>query len=164
MMNFCYALGISPLQLLTNDLVALKEAVKAGDIHRQSPSKNKDYVRVDRDRSFELIRAVLDGREAILSVRGIEQKLGYNHGVLIYHFPEECALVTAQYREYCTQKSNLRIKEMCDEVRRATLTLYRQRITPSLRRVAALLSCPSMIRTKEAKAIWHRTRRELGLE
>lgn len=164
MVDFCYALDISPLQLLTNDLVAFKEAFKAGDIHRQSLSKRKYYVRVERKRAFELIQAVLDGREAIPSVRGIERRLGYNPGSLVYHFPRECALVTAQYRAYCTQRSNLRVKEMCEEVRQATLALYIHGITPSLRRVVARLSRPSMMRTEEARAIWHNTRRELGLE
>jgi hypothetical protein len=153
MSDFCYALGISPLQLLTNDLVALKGALKDGKIHSQPLPKRKHYVRVERERAFELIQAVLNGREAILSVRGIERRLGYNQGALVYHFPQECALVTAQYRAHCTQMSNLRVKEMCDEVRQATLALNMHGIYPSLHRVATLLSRPSMMRTEEAKAI-----------
>src|SRR5215469_155931 len=99
-----------------------------------------------------------------LALEPLPRLIPHRKLVLAYHFPEECALVTAQYRAYCTHRSNLRVKEMCEEVRQATLALYSQEITPSLRRVAARLSCPSMMRTKEAKATWHNTRRELGLE
>lgn len=161
---FCHALNITPLQLLKNDFVSFEKSFMWKSSNFQSLTKGKFYVRVDRKRALELIQAVLDGREAILSVRGIERRLGYNSGSLKYHFPQECALVTVQYRAYCTHRFDMRIKEMCEEVREVTLALHMEGVTPSLRKVSVRLSHPSMLRTKEAKATWHDTRRELGLE
>ena len=164
MLDFCHALNITPVRLLMNDFVSFEEFVTGEGSTHELLTKPKLYVRVDRKRAFELIQAVLDGREAILSVRGIERRLGYNPGSIVYHFSQECTCVTALYRAYCTHRSNMRIKEMCEEVRVVTLALHKEGVTPSLHKVSVRLSHPSMLRTNEAKAAWHDTRRELGLE
>jgi hypothetical protein len=164
MLVFCRALNITPLRLLIDEFVSIEESVIGEGSTHESLTKPKLYERVDRKRAFELIQAVLVGREDFLSVRGIGRRLEYNPVSIVYHFPQECARVTAQYRAYCTQRSDKRIKEMCEEVRQVTLALHREGVIPSLRKVSVRLSHPSMLRTKEAKATWHDTRREIGLE
>ena len=96
--------------------------------------------------------------------RSLERRLGLGRNSIVYHYPEEAALVSAQYRAYCREKRRQRIEDLCDEVRVATCSLYTQGIFPSLHRVAALLSDPNRIFEPEVRNAWRAARRELGLE
>jgi len=164
MLELCYVLDISPLLLMTNNLEALKEALHAREIHRHPQPRHLSLHSVDREQALALIQAVLDGRETPMGVRQLERRLGLGARILIYHFPQECALVTTQYRAYRAEQAKKRREQGCNEVRLATLKLHVEGTNPSANQVASKLSDPGVMRTREGLAAWHATRRELGLE
>lgn len=163
-LEFCYVLDISPLLLITNNKEALKRSLHTREIHQQPRPKHLSPHPVNREQVLALIQAVLDGREAPMGVRQLERRLGLGARILIYHFPQECALVTAKYQAYRTEQARQRIERGCFEVRQATLTLYAGGTNPSANQVARKLSDPGMMRTTKGLAAWHTARRDLGLE
>src|SRR6266702_2295802 len=164
MLELCYVLDISPLLLMTGNQEALKETLHAREIHRHPRPKHLPPHQVNRERALALIQAVLDGREVPMGVRQLERRLGLGARTLIYHFPQECALVTAQYQAYRSEQARKRREEGCNEIRLETLKLHMEGTNPSANQVASKLSDPSMMRTREGQDAWHTTRRELGLE
>jgi transcriptional regulator with XRE-family HTH domain len=164
MLELCYVLDISPLLLMTNNLEALKEALHAREIHRHPQPRHLSLHSVDREQALALIQAVLDGRVVPMGVRQLERRLGLGARTLIYHFPQECALVTTQYLAYRAEQAIQRIEQGCSEIRQTTLKLYTEGTHPSAQRVASMISEPGMMRTREGLSSWHATRRELGLE
>jgi transcriptional regulator with XRE-family HTH domain len=164
MLEFCYVLDISPLLLMTNNLEALKEALQAREIARRPRPRHFPSHPVNREQALALIQAVLDSREIPMGVRQLERRLGLGARTLIYHFPQECALVTAQYQAYRAEQARQRREQGCNEVRLATMKLYIEGINPSAHQVASKISDPSMMRTCEGLSSWHSARRELGLE
>lgn len=163
-LKLCYVLDISPLLLLSDNLDGLKEALQAREIYQQPPNRRLTPHPVDRLQALALIHAVLDGREAPIGVRQVERRLGLGARTLIYHFPNECALITAQYQDYRSEQARQRIERGCNEVRQATMSLNVEGVNPSAQRVASKLSDPSMMRTRKGLTAWHAARRELGLE
>jgi transcriptional regulator with XRE-family HTH domain len=164
MLEFCYILDISPLLLISNNKEALKNVFHERVTHRLPRAKHFSHQPVNREQARVLIYAVLDGREVPMGVRGLERSLGLGARTLIYHFPQECAQVTAQYQAYRAEQARHRIERGCNEVRQVTLSLYVEGTNPSAQRVASKLSDPGMMRTSEGLTAWHAARRELGLE
>ena len=52
-----------------------------------------------------------------MGVRQLERRLGLGARTLIYHFPQECALITTQYQAYRAEKARKRMEQGCSEVR-----------------------------------------------
>jgi DNA-binding phage protein len=163
-LELCYPLGISPLQLITSDVETLKRTVQSRKARRSPLPLRSVTRRLNRELALESIQAVLDGREAPRGVRQIERSLGVGSKTLAYRFPQECALVSAQYRTYRAEKASQRLAQECEEVRQATLTLHAQGIYPSQIRVGALLSDPNRMLIPVVRAAWHTALRELELE
>lgn len=164
LLKLCYVLDISLLQLMTYSSSDLEEVMKT-KINSHSPRpRNPKPLSKDQKPTLELIKAVLDGREAPQSVPQIERRLGLGRTTIVYHYPEEAALVSAQYQAYCREKRRRLIEHLCDEVRAATYSLYAQEIFPSQSRVRALLSDPNRMLEPEVRNAWRAARRELGLE
>jgi transcriptional regulator with XRE-family HTH domain len=164
MLELCYVLDISPLLLMTNNPEALKEALREREIHRQPRLKHLPPHPVDRNQALALIQAVLAGRKTPMGVRQLERRLGLGAKTLIYHFPQECALVTARYKTYREEQARQRMELGCNEVRQVTLKLFAGGTNPSAQEVARKLSDPGVMRTPEGLTTWHAARRELGLE
>jgi len=163
-LDLCYALDISPVELMNTDLASLQEAMQARRISRPARPKPPAPHRVDKEQALELIRAVLDGREAPLPIRQAERRLGLGARTLVYHFPHECALLATQYQAERAERARKRIAQDADEIRQVTLTLHAQKVSPNEEQVRATLSNPNVMARPEIRAIWHATRQELGLE
>ena len=97
-----------------------------------------------------------------MGVRQLERRLGLGARTLIYHFPQECALITTQYQAYRAEKARKRIEQGCSEVRQVTLTLYAEGINPSAHHVASKLSNSGVMRTPEGLTTWHSTQARTG--
>ena len=81
---------------------------------------------------------------------------------LRFHFPSECEQITLRYHEHRKQQREEYLNGVCEEVRNATITLYAQGVSPTRRKVAALLADPERMRMPEARRTWQATRQELG--
>jgi hypothetical protein len=163
MLEICYAMGISPLQLM-GDPADMRNAIQAISDHpRRQPAHHRRQV-VNREEIREHLQAVLDGRRPCRAIRRIESDLGVGKNTLRGIFPLECSLVSKLYKAQRAQAWRRHIADLCAEVRRITLDLYAQGISPSQRHVEALLSHPGNMRSPEVKATWHSVRRELVIE
>jgi len=163
-LELCYVLDISPLRLMTAKPTDLKETMLTIQIHRQPRPREAVPASVDREHVQAFLQAVLDGQEALLSIGQIAHRLGLGGTTLWGLFPQECALITAQYQAVRAERAKQRSAQTYEEVRQATLTLHTQGIFPGANQVKALLSNPNKLRKAEGLTAWHATRRELGIE
>ena len=153
--------NVTPLQVLTGNLSPLKRIIQEGKPYR--PPRARRPVRpLDREYCLERIQAILDGKEDLLGYVQLAQQLGYSSQVLLYHFPQECALLSKQIKEHRRQRKEQRMARVQEEVRQATLAIHAQGIYPSQNKVADLLSDPNLLFQPEAKATWRVLCQELG--
>lgn len=96
-----------------------------------------------------------------MALSQIEHRLGIDQGTLYRRFPQECALVVAQYQTHCVKRTEQRLRQNCEEVQRATFAVYSQGEKPTKRRVEAQLSDPSILAHPEVRAKWRAVREEL---
>lgn len=164
MLQCCYVLGISPLQLMTDDPVLLRTIWNAREPHGKPLPRRSISGPVDSEQALTFMQAVLDGREPLLSINQIEQHLGLGSHILQKKFPQACAMLVAKHRAYRNERARQRIAQTCTAVRQATLTVYAQGVTPTWKRVTTQLADPGMMRTPEGRATWHAVRKEIGLE
>jgi transcriptional regulator with XRE-family HTH domain len=161
LLEFCYVCNVTPLQILTGDLSSLKQVIQEGKPYR-SPRARRALRTLDREHCLKRIQAILDGKEEPLGYVQLAQQLGYGGNILLYHFPQECALLSQQVKEHRRQRKEQRLAEVQEEVRQATLALHAQGIYPSQNKVADLLSDPNLLFQPEAKATWRALCQELG--
>jgi len=161
-LELCYVCEVTPVQVMNGEITSLVETFQRRGSSRP-PVHRYAKPRVDPARSLELIHAVLDGREKPLGMRQLCKRLGYGHRALMDRFPEECALIVQQVREYRNQQDRQRVTKTREQVRQAVLSLHAQGIYPSLHKVQSFLSAGVMMQP-EARETWHAVLRELGFE
>lgn len=161
LLDFCYVCDVTPLQLMRGDLVSLKRVIQEGKPYHP-PRARRPFRSVDREHCLKRIQAILDGREEPLGYVQLAEQLGYSSQILLYHFPQECALLSKQIKEHRRQRKEQRIVRVQKEVQQATLALHEQGVYPSQNKVADLLSDPNLLFQPEAKAAWRVLCQELG--
>ncbi|HYU71540.1 MAG TPA: TniQ family protein [Ktedonobacteraceae bacterium] len=161
--EFCYACNVTPLQVMKTSDILLQVVRDETHLQQRRPSRFT-RSRVDQERCREFIQAVLDGREEPLGAYQVARRLGYDTRLLVYHFPQECKLLTQRAQVYRRQRREKREAQVCEEVRQAVIILHEQGIFPTHRKVRTLLSDPNLIRMPKAIATWHAVRHELGYE
>jgi len=162
-LKFCYICGTTPMHIMANQWASLEQAIQADPASRPSPHERAPWQRIDVERCQNFMQAILDGREQALSVRQAALRLHCPERFLQSHFPLECKQMTQQYREYRRLQREKYLEGVCEEVRNATVTLHTQGISPTRRRVAALLKDPDRMRMPEARKTWQVVRQELAL-
>jgi transcriptional regulator with XRE-family HTH domain len=160
-LEFCYVCDVTPLQVLTGNLTPLKRVIQEGKPSRL-PRSRRSYRPVDREYCLKRIQAILDGREEPLGYVQLAEQLGYSGHVLLYHFPQECALLTKQVQEYRRLQKEQRQEQVENEIRQAILAIHTQGVYPSQNKVADRLSDPNLFFQPEVKAIWRAQCQELG--
>jgi transcriptional regulator with XRE-family HTH domain len=164
LLEFCYKLNISPLQIIAVDQSALKEMLQVKRTGQILHFEKQAHGSGDRAHALEILQEVLDGRVPPRSVSQITRETGVSRNTLLYHFPQECRGVSALYMAASSEKAKQRATCACDEVRRVTRALSDQAIPPSYWLVKARLSDPNLMRRPEVRETWRATRRELGFE
>ncbi len=165
-LEMCYVLNVSPLQLMTVEPERLKKRLLAEAIYRQPPCTKHRLPASKGDVPFmqQFIQRVLDGEIGPLPVRHVARRLEVGEKFLVGRFPHECAQITAQYQVSRAERAKQRVMQECAEVRQAVLTLDNQGVALSRSQVAALLSNPNILRRPEGKAAWRALCHERGLE
>jgi hypothetical protein len=158
----CYLCEVTPLELMKGEIFPLVEAIQRGSPSRPAFHRRRKQ-RVNPGPCLELIQAVLDGREELLGLRRLSERLGCAVPTLLRLYPEECALITQQARAYRRQQKEFRIAQACECVRQQVIALHAQGVYPSLHKVSALLPTGNL-RSPEERNTWHATLRELGIE
>lgn len=162
-LELCYVCNVSPLQVLLGDLAPLKQVITQGKPHR-IPRARRSRRTFDREHCLERIQSILDGREEPLGYVQLAQQLGYSGHTLLHHFPQECALLSQQIKEYRRQQAEQRVARIQEEVRQAVLALHAQGVYPSHRKVTDLLAHPTLLRHPKARAFRLMLCQELGWE
>ena len=160
-LEFCYACNVTPLQVLLGDLAPLKQVIAEGKPHRPPRARRSRRV-FDREQCLERIRSILDGREEPLGYVQLAQQVGYSGHTLLHHFPQECALLSQQIKEYRRQRAEQRVEDIREEVRQAVLALHAQGIYPSHRKVVERIAHPTLMRHPEARTFRLALCRDLG--
>ncbi|SRR5713226_784991 len=165
-LEICYVLNVSPLQLMTVEPESLKKRLLAEKIYRQPPCTKQCLPASKGDIPFiqQFLQKVLNGEIGPLPVRHVARQLSVGEKFLVGRFPQECAQITAQYQVYRAEQAKRRVTQECEEVRQAVLTLDNQGVALSRSQVAALLSNPNILRRPEGKATWQALCRERGLD
>jgi hypothetical protein len=165
-LEMCYVLNVSPLQVMTVEPARLKERLLAEAMYRQPPCTKQCLPASKGDMLFiqQFLQKVLDGETGPLPVRHVAQHLGVGEKFLVGRFPQECSQITAHYLEDRAERAKKRVMLECAEIRQVVLTLDEQGIPLSRPQVVALLSNPNIIRRPEAKVTWQAICRERGLE
>jgi transcriptional regulator with XRE-family HTH domain len=162
-LKFCYICGTTPLQIMDGQLSCLEKAIQDETVSHSFRHQCSPRQRIDREHCLKLLQAILDGRAEPLSIRQLAKRLGCRARALTDHFPQECALVTKLAREHRKQQQELRLEQVRNQVKQTVIAFHAQGISPSHRRLRAMLP-PGVMRLPGADAAWHEARRDLGLE
>ncbi len=162
-LEFCYVCHVTPLQVLTGNLSSIKRVIQEGKPYR-SPRARRPLRTLDREQCLERIRAILDGREEPLGYVQLAQQLGDTGNILLYHFPQECALLSLQIKKHRRQRAEQRGTQIQEEIRQAVLTLHTQGVYPSHRKVIERIAHPTLLRAPKARAFRLALCRDLGWE
>ncbi len=160
-LEFCYVCNVTPLQILLGDLAPLRQVIALGKPHR-SPRSRRLYRPLDRERCMERIQAILDGREEPIGYGTLAQQLGCTQHTLLYHFPQECALLSQQIKEYRRQRKEQRAAQIKEEIQQTVLALHAQGVYPSHRKVIERIAHPTLMRDPKARASRLALCRDLG--
>jgi transcriptional regulator with XRE-family HTH domain len=162
-LELCYVCNATPLQVLKGDLAPLRQVIAEGKPHRP-PRSRRLYRPLDHEQCLQRIQAILDGREEPLGYVQLAQQLGYSGHTLLHHFPQECALLSQQIKEYRRQRAEQRGTQIQEEIRQMVLALHAQGVYPSHRKVSDLLANPKLLRHPKARAFRLALCQELGWE
>ncbi len=162
-LEFCYVCNVTPLQVLLGDLTSLRQVIAEGKPHRP-PRSRRFYRPLGRERCLQRIQAILDGREEPLGYVQLAQQLGCSGHTLLHHFPQECALLSQQIKEYRRQQAEQRGTQIQEEIRQAVLALHAQGVYPSHRKVIERMVHPTLLRAPKARAFRLALCRDLGWE
>ncbi len=164
LLQFCYLCNISPIRLLTEDLLAAGIFGTRRDLSTESRYKAKKRYRVfDAERMRRALEAQLQIVEyppPPMSV--VAKRLGYDQSFLYKYFPDLCSSISAKHEKYRTSKREERKRQLVLEVRQATLRVHSQGMYPSQLRVRNSLTKPGSMRIPDALHAWHATLEELG--
>jgi TniQ len=161
-LKLCYVCEVTPVQVMNGQLDRLQQIIEQGT-DRHPPLPRRQNRRVDREQCQQALQAVLDRQAEPLGIAHIAKQLGYDTCQLVYHFSEECAVITQRVKEHRLRRKEQHLVRIREEVRQAVFSLHAQGLYPSQRRVRLLLP-GRLLRDPEAKEAWRATLRELGFE
>ncbi|MBI4320947.1 MAG: TniQ family protein [Chloroflexi bacterium] len=164
LLSLCHRLGVTPLQILTNDVRVLAPVVanvpELEQPLRRSMAGRKPLDVAEAQRALEAVLA--DDEFPPPSIREVADRLGRPDTLLRHRLPELCRPISARHLDYRKELRRQRTKRLCAEVRKAVWTIHAQGLYPSARRVALLLSQPGSIRDPAARDTWQASLHELG--
>jgi transcriptional regulator with XRE-family HTH domain len=161
----CNRLGTTPLRLLTDEAISVTAEVIGMPSSAASPKRQTTPPRrfdVDEARRA-LEAAVASAEEPPPSLTKVAQRLGCPPTSMQHHLPELCRLISARYFRYIQARSRHRRQQLCAEIRQATFQLHVAGLSPSVNRIASLISQPAFMIDPEARAARQEALLGLGL-
>ena len=164
LIRLCACAGHRPATLLTTaDVRTLVSRVTLTACPPPTPEERRTNTRHD----WSAIGRELDAAllvEPPPSGSRISRQLKVGAAQLRAHFPERYQTLITRYREYAYSRSQRRQEALLAQVRTAVLQVHQTGVYPNLRRVAAVLPTPGMMRAPEARAAWRAMLVSLGWE
>lgn len=164
LVRVCAHQGMSLLHVLTGQRGGL-DAVEVMAPPSYAPPCRPLTPRVPRDgeRLRRAMETALD-EDPPPSILEVARRLDFRTATSLYdRFPDLCRALAERGSAYRRARHEQWQGRLRDEVRQATLSLYRQGIYPASVRVPPLLSRPGHFRHPVATAAWRDTMRELDL-
>ncbi len=162
--RLCYRLGITPLQILTNDVHVLVPTAanlpELGQPFRRSVPASRPINVAEVQRALEAVLA--NDEFPPPSMREIADRLGRYVRPLQRRLPELCRAISVRYLDYRKKLALQRRQRLCAEVRQAVLTIHAQGLYPNSDRIAPLISQPGFLLAPAAQAERRAALQELG--
>lgn len=162
--RLCYRLGITPLQILTNDIHVLAPTAanlpELGQPFRRSVPASRPINVAEVQRALEAVPA--NDEFPPPSMREVADRLGRYVRPLQRRLPELCRAISVRYLDYRKKLALQRRERLCAEVRQAVWTIHGQGLYPNTKRMAPLISQPGFLRAPVAQATRRAALQELG--
>ncbi|MDT5296157.1 MAG: hypothetical protein QOJ76_3037, partial [Acidobacteriota bacterium] len=134
-----------------------------------SPAGPKYKKRMTCPRDKESIRRnlenVLVSQEIPpLSLLTVSKLLGIDAWDLRGMFPELCKRISEQHKQYRSACGLIKLKLICDDVKRISLELHDEGIEPTRGRISVRMNKSGYFRRKEVQEVLTVVRRELGYD
>lgn len=163
-LTFCYAVGISPVQFMTEDVLTIRQHIKQAPVRIRTKKKLFRPSAPVREQVRMTLQAMLDGQTPPSSVSAIGRRFGLGIHRIRKWFPGEAKAVSRRYQAYLIARTRQRVDRECEEVRQLTHAFYVQGKFPGGVAFTKMLSNPGMLREPVVIRAWHAYRRELGVE
>ena len=149
LLQLCYQFRLSFLQFLTG---VEHSAPGASPISQGQPLKRDDRRPFDRENVQQGLEGILADRQtAPPSMREVAQRLGYPVRTIKGHFPAHCQEISHRYAQYRKQRGQQRKAHLQQRIYDAARAAHAQRLTPTHRRIGALLNAPGTFRERDAR-------------
>lgn len=152
-LTICYCLDISLLDLITLKEKALKspqiniQRLPSVALTQRTSPKTFDYETVEN-----YLQTTLNSSDIPpLTMKEVAERLGVNRRTVSGYFPVLCKAISAKHRCYQKIRTKELIKDCCQEIEQAVLSIYQSGEYPSEARVSQLISQPGYFRYKEVR-------------
>lgn len=160
--KFCYRCEVTPWQVMNGKLDPLERIICQG-VSCPSPLPPRFTRRLDREHCRAQLHAALGESSAPPSLHQVGQRLDVHTSLLMYHFPEECALIVQRHALYRNQRKDQRLVTLREDVRQAVFSLHARGEYPLRYKLSAFFPNGAM-RQREATDAWREAMLELGLD
>jgi DNA-binding XRE family transcriptional regulator len=165
LLKICDCLEISVMDFLIQDIAVIAQGrMRMRNLPQIQPlgTPRKLPRALDSYTIQQALEAVLESDDyPPPSMTKVAQHLGYDVRFLREHFSDLCHAISAQYLKEKKACYNIRIEQLCLEVREVALKLNAQGVYPSNTRVSSYLKQPGCIRNKDVRAALYAVRRQL---
>lgn len=161
--KFCYNCEVTPWQVMSGQLEPFERVMQEG-ARRSSPLPQRPNHRLNREHCLRQLHEALNENAAPPSLRQVGRQLGYSStALLMYHFPEECAVIIQRHGEYRNQRKEQRLLKLRADIRHAVFSLHAQGEYPLIYKLSDVFP-NGLMRQREAREAWREALQDLGLE
>ncbi len=161
LLTICYRLKINLVNLLTNTDFSEKFSRKAPPSSLIFPTARK-YPTFDATYAQEeLTKFLNDIENPPLSLEEIARQISCDRRTLNRHFPELCRQISFRYLSFRQTSYQNAVKQCCQEVEEAVISLYQQGIYPTEDLVGQSISRPGYLRYKRVRKVFQEAREGL---
>jgi hypothetical protein len=159
----CYNLGITLVEFLLKE-----DIVKELDKNPSRTSlkyKKRKTCRRDKESIRRNLEDVLASEEVPPpSLLTVSKQLGIHSKYLRQIFPELCKRISGKYKQHQSAYRLLRLRSICEDVKRISLELHDRGIEPTRRRISMRMNKSGYFRKKEVQQTLMNIRQELGYD
>jgi transcriptional regulator with XRE-family HTH domain len=153
LLTICYGLDISLL-----DFFLLKEKafeslqIDAQKLPTAPRSKRKSPKVFDYEAVETYLETILNNPDiSPPTMKEVAESLGLHRRTISGYFPSLCKRISAKYSTYQKLNKAKRIRDCCQEIEQAVLSIYKSGEYPTEARVSQLISQPGYFRYKEVR-------------
>jgi|LSQX01.1.fsa_nt_gb transcriptional regulator with XRE-family HTH domain len=154
LLKICKSVNVTLTNFLTRDLSAIDFSSAAIDFETIVNEKQKKRTGTgDLDKIRKHLEDICLDTDRYISLSDISKQIEVDEKTLRKHFPDLTKTISGEERK---------IRQLCTEVKNATLKLHNQGVYPSRRKVDELCSLKGINTHDEVKKAWKKTKKELG--